>query len=94
MKGFAVIRKVNVGYKIGPLFADNDWIAEELYRACLNSAQGEPIYFDIPVINKGAVQLVKKYKAKYTFECARMYYGPVPKIKIDKVFGITTFELG
>lgn len=49
---------------------------------------------EIPVVNKGAVNLVKKYEAKYIFECARMYYGEKPKIDIDKVYGITTFELG
>lgn len=92
--GYAVIRKVNAGFKIGPLFADNDDVAEELYKACLNSAIGAPVYLDIPVINSGAVDLVKKYKAKYIFECARMYYGDFPKMAVDKVYGITTFELG
>ncbi|WP_238858017.1 GNAT family N-acetyltransferase [Poritiphilus flavus] len=94
VKGFAVIRKVNTGYKIGPLFADNDEIAEELYKACLSSANGQPVYLDIPVVNGGAVDLVKKYKAKYVFECARMYYGKPPEIALDKIYGITTFELG
>ncbi len=94
LKGYAVIRKVKSGFKIGPLFADNDEIAEELYKACLKSAIGQLVYIDIPVINKGAVNLVKKYEAKYIFECARMYYGGNPKTDIDKVYGITTFELG
>lgn len=94
LKGFAVIRKVNVGYKIGPLFADNTAVAEELYRVCLNSTKGKLVYLDIPLVNKSAVELVKKYDAKYAFECARMYYGNPPKVNMDKVFGITTFELG
>lgn len=94
VNGYAVIRKVNSGFKIGPIFADDDEIAEELYKACLNSAPGKYVYLDIPVINEGAVRLVKKYKAKYIFECARMYYGKDPKINIDKIYGITTFELG
>ncbi|MCP5061958.1 MAG: GNAT family N-acetyltransferase [Ignavibacteriae bacterium] len=93
-KGYAVIRKVNSGFKIGPLFADNVEVAEELYRACLNSAIGEPVYLDVPAINKGAVNLTKKYKAKCTYECARMYHGQTPKISMDKVYGITTFEFG
>ncbi|WP_298532275.1 GNAT family N-acetyltransferase [uncultured Algibacter sp.] len=94
LTGYVVLRKVNSGYKIGPLFANSYEVAEELYKACLNSAVGKPVYLDIPVINKGAVNLMKKYKAKYTFECARMYYGDSPKMAIDKIFGITTFELG
>ncbi len=94
LKGFAVVRKANVGYKTGPLFAENAEVAEALYRACLNSVEGSLLYLDIPVINHAAVDLVKKYNAKYVFECARMYYGPAPDIDINKVFGITTFELG
>lgn len=94
INGYAVIRKVISGYKIGPLFADTDSIAEELYKACLNAAIGEPVYLDIPVINKSAVALVKKFNAKYVFECARMYYGKNPQVDLDKVFGMTTFELG
>ncbi len=94
LKGFAILRKASTGYKIGPLFADNETIAEELYRACLNAAPNEPVYFDIPIINKGAVRIVEKYNATYVFECARMYYGEPPQTDIGKVYGITTFELG
>ncbi|MBK5273367.1 MAG: GNAT family N-acetyltransferase [Bacteroidia bacterium] len=94
LKGFAIIRKAKKGYKVCPLFADNAAIADELYKACLNSAIGEPVYIDIPVINSAAMSFTKKYNTTYIFECARMYYGKAPDIEIDKVFGITTFELG
>lgn len=92
--GYAVIRKAIEGYKIGPLFADTSEAAQELYRACLNASIGQPVFLDIPVINKGAVELVRKYEARYVFECARMYLGEAPHSSISKVFGITTFELG
>lgn len=94
IKGFAIVRKANIGYKICPLFADNENIAEELYKACLNSVIGEPLFLDIPSVNKGSLNLIKKHNAKYIFECARMYYGKAPNNEIDKVFGVTTFELG
>ncbi len=94
LKGFAVIRKANKGYKVCPLFADTAQVAEALYKACLNSVPGEPLYLDIPVINLEAAALIKKYKTTYVFECARMYYGKPPVMDISKVFGITTFELG
>lgn len=94
VRGYAVVRKAIEGYKIGPLFADTQEVAEELYKACLNACLGQPVFLDIPVINQGAVDLVCKYEAKYVFECARMYLGKWPDSKIDKVFGITTFELG
>ncbi len=94
LNGFAVMRQATTGFKIGPLFADNDEAAEDLYKACLNSAIDQPIYLDIPMTNTGAVHLVKKYQAKYVFECARMYYGDPPSVDMNKVYGITTFELG
>ncbi|MEO1021294.1 MAG: GNAT family N-acetyltransferase [Bacteroidota bacterium] len=94
LKGFAVIREVKNGFKIGPLFADDAEIAEELYKACLNHAPGMPVYLDIPLRNQEAVNLVKKYGATYVFECARMYYGKEPHVNWNNVFGITTFELG
>ncbi len=94
IKGFAIVRKAGTGYKICPLFADNENIAEALYKACLNSVIGEPLYIDVPAINQNALSLVKAHDATYIFECARMYYGKSPNVEIDKVYGVTTFELG
>lgn len=94
LAGFAVIRKCQVGYKIGPLFAENQTVAEALYERCLTEVIGEPVYLDIPVCNKAAVAMVQKYQATYVFECARMYLGTPPKTATEKIFGITSFELG
>lgn len=94
LQGFAVIRKCQKGYKIGPLFAKNAVVAEALYERCLSDAVGEPVYLDIPVCNAAAVALVAKYKATYVFECARMYYGKPPQMAVEKVYGLTSFELG
>lgn len=92
--GFAVIRQCQTGYKIGPLFAENETVAAALYERCLSEAIGEPVYLDLPVCNEAAVKLVQQYEATYVFECARMYYGTPPKTATEKVFGITSFELG
>jgi len=94
LKGFAIVRKAKAGYKVGPLFADNERIAEELLRACLSSVVGELLYINIPLNNPAAINLARKYNSTYVFECARMYLGKMPNMEIDKVFGITTFELG
>ena len=93
-KGFAVLRKCVTGYKIGPLFAYNQHIASALYEKCLNESIGQPVYLDIPMANPLAIELVKKYDAKYVFECARMYLGEAPNVELHKIFGVTTFELG
>ncbi len=94
LRGFAIMRKAMHGFKICPLFADNLDIAEELYKACLNYSVGESVYIDIPMSNKDAIELVNKYYGKYVFECARMYYGKPLDTPLNKIFGITTFELG
>ena len=94
LHGFAVIRKCQSGFKIGPLFADDGDIAEALYEQCLTVASGDLVFIDIPMLNQSAVRLVKKFQAEYVFECARMYHGAPPKTPISKVFGITSFELG
>ncbi len=28
------------------------------------------------------------------FETARMYTGPIPPLRLERIFGVTTFELG
>ncbi|MFH0733126.1 MAG: GNAT family N-acetyltransferase [bacterium] len=95
IKGFGTIRKCRKGYKIGPLFSDNYQIAEKLFL-CLKSKinEGESFYLDIPEPNENAVKLVKKYNMKYVFETARMYLGGTPDVNLNKIYGITTFELG
>ena len=92
--GYAVIRKAETGFKIGPLFANNVEIADELLISCLSAYPNQSVYLDIPTANNDAVSLVKKYNGKYVFECARMYYGDVPNTPINNIYGITTFELG
>ncbi|NTW82890.1 MAG: GNAT family N-acetyltransferase [Chlorobiaceae bacterium] len=94
ISGYAVLRKTGKGFKIGPLFADSIDIARELYRSCLSVAPGQNVYLDIPMKNPAAVSLADEFGAEYVFECARMYYGPEPLHRLQKVFGITTFELG
>jgi ribosomal protein S18 acetylase RimI-like enzyme len=92
--GYAVLRKTYNGWKIGPLFANEFSLAEALYTACLNEVPNEMVYLDIPCCNPYALKLAEMYQTEYVFECARMYHGTPLDLPMDKVFGITTFELG
>lgn len=92
--GYGMIRKCVNGYKIGPLFADNKIIAEEIFKQLNNFVVGSPLFIDIPEPNKKAIQLVNKFQMKAMFETARMYTKKPPVINLNKVFGVTTFELG
>jgi hypothetical protein len=94
IKGYGVIRPCRKGFKIGPLFADDYDIAEKIFLSLIQFAEGREVYLDIPEVNEGANQLIKKYNMTYSFETARMYNNGSPKTGTEKVFGVTTFELG
>ena len=94
LKGYGVIRKCVTGYKIGPLFAPNYKIADELFKGLSSYAAGEFVYLDTPENNEGAVKLAKNYGMKEMFGCARMYWGKAPNLPYEQIFGVTTFELG
>ena len=95
LKGYGMVRKCRTGYKVGPLFADNAKIAEILFSELKTHVDPKStIYLDVPEINKAAIALVKRHKMKPMFETARMYTKSPPQIDLNKVFGVTTFELG
>jgi hypothetical protein len=92
--GYGTIRKCREGYKIGPLFADNPKIATSLYKALSSEALDELVYIDIPDNNPEALMLAKEFDMKEIFTTVRMYSGDFPDISHDKIFGITSPELG
>lgn len=94
VKGYSIIRKCGIGYKIGPLFADTPDIADALFNSLIATANGEPVYLDIPEVNPEALALVTRYNMRKVFETARMYTIGDPGLPINNIFGITTFELG
>ncbi|AIE83897.1 GCN5-related N-acetyltransferase [Fimbriimonas ginsengisoli Gsoil 348] len=95
LKGYGTIRRCWEGFKIGPLFADDAAVADELFRALCHRTDGEgPVFLDVPEPNAAAVKLAESNGLKKVFETARIYTGPAPDIDLDKVFGVTTFELG
>lgn len=95
VNGYATIRQCFDGYKIGPLFADNETIAQDLFQACLTKAvPGTDIVLDVPEKNVLAVKLAQSAGLEPVFETARMYLGRAPNHPVEHVYGITTFELG
>ncbi len=94
LSGYGVIRPARAGFKIGPLFADDDEGAEALFRALGAKAGPATVSIDPPEPNLGAIRLAEQHGLKPVFETARMYTGPAPDISLREVFGITSFELG
>lgn len=74
--GYGVIRKCRVGYKVGPLFADNDGVANAIFqRLQTHAGESSSIFLDVPGVHSSAVALAKKYHMVPMFETARMYIG-------------------
>ncbi len=95
LAGYGVIRKCRTGYKIGPLAADNTRLAESLFLELKTSIPpSEPIYLDVPEVNQEAVALAESYNMSTVFETARMYTLANPDITLNKLIGVTSFELG
>ncbi len=93
--GYGVIRPCRTGYKIGPLFVDTPDLAEKLFLALRSKAKvSEPVYLDVPEVNPAAVSLAGNHNMKVVFETARMYKGGEPAMPLDRIFGITSFEVG
>lgn len=95
LAGYGVVRICRSGYKIGPLFADSPEYAELLFLALKSHAsEGVPIFLDIPAVNTAAVDLVNRHNMTVSFETARMYSGQCPDMPVERIFGVTSFELG
>jgi len=92
--GLGAIRACREGFKIGPLYAEDERTADVLFLQLAAYAEGANVYLDVPEPNKAARRLVKRYEMKPVFESARMYTGAAPSIPLARLYGVTTFELG
>ena len=95
MAGYGVIRKCRSGYKVGPLFANTNDIANTLLSTLVSKIPaGETYYLDVPETNEAAVSLAQNRNMSVVFETARMYTEEAPSIDVGRVYGVTSFELG
>lgn len=92
--GFGVIRPCVTGHKIAPLVAEREADAEALVAALLASVPRGEVFCDVPEPHGAAVSLMRRLGLAPVFETARMYTGPAPALRRERIFGITTFELG
>ena len=93
MRGFGVARPCREGVKIGPLFAETEADAGLLLAGLGQHGHGM-LTLDVPENHEAAVRLALGLGMGKVFETARMYAGPVPTMAREKIFGITSFELG
>ncbi|MGW5328512.1 GNAT family N-acetyltransferase [Streptomyces sp. NPDC004014] len=94
LTGYGVIRPGHDTLRIGPLFADTADDARALFAALTAGAAGLEVAVDVPEPNTAALALVQEAGFSPSFETARMYTGPVRAHAQERVFGVTTLELG
>ena len=95
LAGYGLLRLCHTGYKIGPLFADDADVAESLFGAlCGEAPQGAPVFLDTPVVNTAALDLARRHHMNPVFETVRMYTSGDPHLPMDRIYGVTSFELG
>ena len=94
LAGWGVVRPCRTGRKIGPLVADDRAAAEAVLSALLAKAGGGEVFLDVPGINREAIALAEGLGLAPVFETARMYTGAIAPLRVERVFGVTSFELG
>ncbi|WP_432698383.1 GNAT family N-acetyltransferase [Marinobacterium sp. YM272] len=95
LAGYGVIRPCREGFKIGPLYADSPQLAEVLFNDLQQTVPvGAQIYLDLPDTNLEAVGLAQAAGMEPVFETARMYTGDTPELPLDRLYGVTSFEIG
>jgi hypothetical protein len=94
LAAWGVIRPCRRGWKVGPLSADDRASAEAVLSTLIAEIGGGEIFLDVPSVNRDAVALAQGLGLAPVFETARMYTGRIPPLKLERVFGVTTFELG
>jgi len=87
--GYAVVRPCRMGRKIGPLFAKDLKIALDLLGAIHGQVQ-----IDVPMYQKALLAELEGRGFAGQFETARMYRGTPRPVSRDRVFGVTSLELG
>ncbi|RWC47371.1 MAG: GNAT family N-acetyltransferase [Mesorhizobium sp.] len=92
--GYAVARPCRSGFKIGPLFADEMEIALQLLDGLAGACEGGDLHIDVPADNIGFIAALEAAGFAPTFITTRMYKGLPPKLGLQRVFGVTTLELG
>ena len=94
LAAWGVIRPCRTGCKIGPLVADDRAAAEAVFAALVAAVGSGEVFLDVPSVNREAVALAQSHGLEPVFETARMYTGAIRPLRLERVFGVTTFELG
>lgn len=91
---FGVARPCRTGHKVGPLVARDAESARTILGALAAPLGDEAIYLDVPEASRTAMELVADLGMRPISACVRMYSGTPPPLQLERVYGVTTLELG
>ena len=95
LRAIGVCRPCLEGAKIGPLYADDPAAADQLFGALRSRVSAlQPVFLDVPDCHRAALALAAAHEMEVKFECARMYKGPAPELPHDRIYGVTSMEIG
>ena len=94
VRGYGALRRCHDGYKIGPLFAEDEEHAETLLTALAMRAGADEVHIDVPENQTVFSARLQRLAFTEGFVTARMYKGTPPRHDRHLVYGVTTLELG
>ena len=86
-----------ISYRIGPLYANNKEIANELLQrlvAAVNLLPEQAVYLEAPDNNIDALEILMQFGFKRVASMDKMYLGTPPKVAEAKIFGYTSLAFG
>lgn len=94
LRSYGSVRRTSAGWKIGPLFADTASAAEALLATLVTPAGTDEIAMDVPDSNMTGTGLAARLGFSAGFTTTRMYLRRPPDVPLDRLYGVTTLELG
>ena len=80
--------------QLGLQWTNAAWSQWQNPAGLIARAPGAPVFLDTPGANPAALALAERHGMAPVFETARMYRNGAPEMRLDRCFGVTTFELG
>ncbi|MDW5562821.1 MAG: GNAT family N-acetyltransferase [Methanomassiliicoccus sp.] len=94
LQGYGAIRPCRTGHRVGPLFAEDRTTAESILHGLISTIPGQRYFLDVPELNAVGMALARDIGLTESFRTARIYTKYIPATFFNKMFGITSYELG
>ena len=76
--GYVMVRPGSSAFQIGPLVAEHEQAGRALFCWALDRLAGEPVFFDVPLVNTNGTGLAEEFGFTVQRRFTRMYLGGEP----------------